>query len=131
MKRKIDRLDNYMKHKCLNDNILTEKCGLSIGLLGKNRRPGNDLSLKTIEKILHFYPDLNKRYLVDGEGEMIKMAETDHPTMANDAKTPYVSLQKNELSLQELFDTIASHARTIENLSSVNKQLVEQLRKYI
>ncbi len=131
MKRKIDRLDNYMKHKGLNDNILTEKCGLSIGLLGKNRRPGNDLSLKTIEKILHFYPDLNKRYLVDGEGEMIKMAETDHPTMANDAKTPYVSLQKNELSLQELFDTIASHARTIENLSGVNKQLVEQLRKYI
>lgn len=70
--RKIDRFDIYMKARELNDNKVTVQLGLSIGTLGKSRKEGRDLSDRVIEQILNFYTDLNKVWLLTGEGEMLK-----------------------------------------------------------
>lgn len=70
--RKIDRFDKYMKYKGLNDNKVTIQLALSVGTLGKSRKSDRDLSDKVIEKILNFYTDLNRVWLLTGEGEMIK-----------------------------------------------------------
>ena len=69
--KRVDRFDEYMKTKGLNDNQVTKQIGLSIGTLGKSRKEGRDLSDKVIEKILNFYIDLNKVWLLTGEGEML------------------------------------------------------------
>jgi hypothetical protein len=69
--RIIDRLDQYMRYKSLNDNEVTVRVGLSIGLLGKSRKEGADIGKKSIEKILSFYKDLNRVWLLTGEGEML------------------------------------------------------------
>lgn len=73
--RIIDRLDKYMLLKDLNDNQITVNCGLSVGLLGKARKEGNDIGKKAIEKMLSFYQDLNNVWLLTGEGEMLKESE--------------------------------------------------------
>nr|DAS70990.1 MAG TPA: hypothetical protein [Caudoviricetes sp.] len=70
--RKIDRFDKYMAFKELNDNKVTIQLGLSIGTLGKSRKEGRDLSDRVIEQILNFYTDLNKIWLLTGEGKMLK-----------------------------------------------------------
>jgi len=70
--RKIDRFDIYMKARELNDNKVTVQLGLSIGTLGKSRKEGRDLSDRVIEQILNFYTDLNKVWLLTGEGEMLR-----------------------------------------------------------
>lgn len=70
--RIIDRFDKYMTTKDLNDNQVTVSCGLSVGLLGKARRGDSDLGKKAIDKILSFYQDLNRVWLLTGEGEMLK-----------------------------------------------------------
>lgn len=70
--RKIDRFDKYMQIKGLNDNQVTVKLGLTVGVLGKSRKENRDLSPKLTEKILNFFPDLNKVWLLTGEGEMLK-----------------------------------------------------------
>ena len=70
--RKIDRFIEYMKIKGLNDNKVTLECGLSQGLLGQARTGKSDLGAKTIDKILNKYQDLNKVWLLTGEGEMLK-----------------------------------------------------------
>ena len=70
--RRIDRFDNYMKTKGLNDNKVTVQLGLSIGTLGKSRKEGRDLSNKVLNKILDFYTDLDRVWLLTGEGEMLK-----------------------------------------------------------
>lgn len=69
--RKIDRFDKYMSEMGLNDNKVTIALKLSIGTLGKSRKAGRDLSDRVIEKILNYYRNLNKVWLLTGEGEML------------------------------------------------------------
>ncbi|MCM1441423.1 MAG: hypothetical protein NC131_19785 [Roseburia sp.] len=69
--RKIDRFDKYMKLSGLNDNKVTDQLKLSVGTIGKSRKDGRDLSQKVIDKILNFYTDLSRTWLLAGEGDMI------------------------------------------------------------
>ena len=69
--RKIERFDKYMKYKNLNDNKVTVQLGLSVGTLGKSRKEGRDISDKVIEQILNFYTDLNRTWLLTGDGDML------------------------------------------------------------
>lgn len=71
MRERMQRLDLYMKNKGLNDNIVTVKCGLSQGLLSQARTGKSDIGQKTIEKILSIYQDLNRVWLLTGEGDML------------------------------------------------------------
>lgn len=48
--RIIDQLDKYMSFKGINDNQVTKKCGLSVGLLGKARKGESDLG-KPLEEL--------------------------------------------------------------------------------
>lgn len=81
IERRIDRLDRYIRYRGLNDNRVTIDCGLSIGTLGKSRKPGKDISIKTAQAILDQYPEINKIWLINGEGEMIgTKRQTDYPT---------------------------------------------------
>lgn len=73
--RKIDRFDKYMIFSGLNDNKVTEQLGLSVGVIGKSRKSGRDLSGKVLEKILNYYHNLNSTWLLTGEGEMLRENE--------------------------------------------------------
>jgi seryl-tRNA synthetase len=64
-----------MNAKGLNDNRVTVECGLSVGLLGKARIGRSDLGKNTIEKILNTYRDLNRVWLMTGEGPMLNNEE--------------------------------------------------------
>ena len=71
MERAIDRFDFYMKSAGLNDNKVTVQLGLTVGVIGKSRKEGRDLSRSTIKKILATYTDLNPNWLLTGEGPML------------------------------------------------------------
>lgn len=71
MREKFKRFDKYMKFKGLNDNQVSRQCNLSQGLIGQARSGKSDLGTKTIDKILSIYQDLNKFWLLTGEGEML------------------------------------------------------------
>lgn len=66
------RFDNYMKIKGLNDNVVTIECGLSHGLLSQARSGKSDLGKRAIDKILRRYTDINRVWLLTGDGEMIR-----------------------------------------------------------
>ena len=67
--RIIDRFDEYMLFKHLNDNRATKDLGFSIGMIGKSRNEGRDLSKKAVQRILAIYNDLDETWLKTGEGE--------------------------------------------------------------
>lgn len=84
MKRIIDRFDAYMEASGLNDNKVTVQLGLTRGLIGKSRQPKRDLSTSVVEKILAYYDDLSRVWLLTGEGEMLvsnepKVSAEDQP----------------------------------------------------
>ncbi len=85
MREKFERFDKYMKFKGLNDNQVTAQCGLSQGLLGQARTGKSDLGAKTIEKILIAYQDLNKVWLLTGEGYMLNKSAPVASSLADPA----------------------------------------------
>lgn len=70
--RRIDRLDKYLNFKGISDYRATLDAGLSKGVIGKSRENNRDLSNKVVEKLVEVYSDLNKVWLLTGEGEMLK-----------------------------------------------------------
>lgn len=69
--KRIERFDKYLSYRGLNDNIVTNDLGLSVGTIGKSRKDGRDLSDRVVELILNFYTDLSRVWLLTGEGEML------------------------------------------------------------
>lgn len=80
IERRIDRLDQFCRLKNLNDNRLTHECGLSVGTLGKSRKPGKDITPKTAEAILDKYPELNRQWLLTGQGDMFGLQKSSELT---------------------------------------------------
>jgi hypothetical protein len=91
--RIINRLDKYIEFKGINDNQVTMNSGLSVGLLGKARQGKSDIGKKSIDKILNFYQDLNKTWLLTGEGEMLLDTE-------GQKLNKYTKTAKNDADLQ-------------------------------
>ena len=71
MEKVVDRFVMYMKLVGLNDNKVTVAAGLSNGILGKAKNSTHDLSAQNISKLLLCYRDINARWLMTGEGEML------------------------------------------------------------
>lgn len=97
MKEKAERFFKYMKFKGLNDNQVTLACNLSQGLLGQARLGKSDLGAKTIDKLLKTYQDVNRVWLLTGEGEML-----------NEKETVFVDDIRKDMSIVPLYDVDVS-----------------------
>lgn len=71
MKEIISRFSQYMEYKGLNDNQVTTQCNLGVGVIGGAKKGKSDLGKKTINAILEKYQDLNRVWLLTGEGDML------------------------------------------------------------
>lgn len=100
MERKIDRFDKYMKYSNLNDNKVTVSIGLSVGTLGKSRKIGRDLSDRVIEQILKFYTDINRIWLLTGEGEMLIK---DNPAEPSNKNVIINHVKNEEMNIDPMF----------------------------
>lgn len=68
-----DRLKAYIKYSRMTQDAFAESLGLSRNYVNAIRKGiGNDV----LNKILEMYPDLNREWLLYGEGEMLKNSST-------------------------------------------------------
>lgn len=102
--RIIDRLDEYMRFRGLNDNQVTVSAGLSVGLLNNARKGNYDLGKQAVKKILSFYQDLDEVWLITGKGSMLGQDDTISPANTFQLKTD------RQVELQEipLYDLTAT-----------------------
>lgn len=120
--RRIERFDNYMSTKGLNDNIVTNNLGLSIGTIGKSRKEGRDLSDRVIELILNFYTDLNRVWLLTGEGEMLKgeVQYVEYEEVKEERRLVNVAMfsenDEIEVDLEGLMDEVNASPRDIATI---------------
>ena len=124
--KKIDRFDKYMKYKGLTDYRVTKELNLSVGLISKSRQESRDLSYKVTEQILNYYTDLNRTWLLTGEGEMLKDdIETDETTNENRVNIPreaFDQISKLTETIMKLTETVLSQQKTIEALEAEIKK---------
>jgi len=136
--RIIDRFDKYLEVKGLNDNKVTVQLGLSIGLIGKARKEGGDLGKKSIEKILSFYADLNRVWLLTGQGEMFNqvpnvISDSQEKNITKSIENNYVGLLKEkDERIKEKDERIKLLEELKDNIKSENERLkaeIERLKK--
>ena len=77
------RLIEFLAYLDIGQNKFEEKVGLSIGYINKLK---GDMKLNTINKIISTYPELNKDWLITGEGSMLKTSK-----FPNEAKIREIS----------------------------------------
>lgn len=107
----IQRLDKYMAYASLNDNQVTVQCNLSIGCINSARKRNKSLSGDNIEKILTVYTELNARWLLTGEGEMLCPPED---PAGNASLIAYLKEEKTKVERQNI---------------ELNTQLMEEIKK--
>lgn len=145
--RIIDRFDKYIKTRRLNDNRVTIDLGISVGLLGKTRKSSSDLSRKTIEKILNFYTDLDRVWLLTGEGNMIKSTNivSEPEVKYEESQNNYgrkkedhiyetinnlsASSNRDSINIAELIETTKKMADTAERNSRTLEKLVDMIKE--
>lgn len=126
MERKIDRFLKYLDYKGITENKATVDCGLSKGLIGQAKNGKSDLGNKAIEKVLIFYQDLNKVWLVTGEGEMLK--ESSQPKLVAD-QVP--SLSSTELLLRDLLTERDNEIRVLQEIIWGLKEEIGSLKNQL
>ena len=128
--RRIERFDKYMAFKGLNDNKVTVDLELSNGTIGKSRKNGRDLSDRVIEQILNFYTDLNKVWLLTGEGEMLN--KTIHQEAKGDNNTQVAGNGNNvNVTTTSLLEELAAQRKLTEKAQEQLSKAQEQIDRLL
>lgn len=105
MREIFTRFDKYMTLKGLNDNQVTMQCDLAVGLLSQARKGKSDLGKKSIDKILNRYQDINRVWLLTGEGQMLNtIQDMDISDMERTVKERLTLFIKNKGLSQSAFE---------------------------
>lgn len=141
MRERFERFDKYMRLKGLNDNQVTQQCSLSQGLLGQARTGKSDLGPASINKILKIYQDLNKVWLLTGEGPMLTSdlsGTGDNSPNVNGSGNVVGgvgggAVEDMATALRKALGTIETQSSTISTLTDLvrdlRKQIEEQTKK--
>ncbi len=120
--RRIDRFDKYMEINDLNDNKVTVQLGIAVGTIGKSRKEGRDLSERVVEKILKYYQDINRVWLLTGEGPMLK---TEPKISSSDKES--INLKNNEEMTNNMLVSMLYDAnQRIKRLEAEIEELKQQ-----
>lgn len=116
MEKILDRVSEYLFRTGISEVAFTTKAGISVGCFSIHRRKGTDLSLVNVNKIIEAYPEINRNWLIWGEGEMLNNS--------NDKVVINSNASKNSTSNVNIRD-INSHASAPDNALNTLMQTLQ------
>lgn len=109
----IERLEQLMEYKSLNQRSLSKEIGFSYSTLNKYcNKKSNTIDFELIYRLASNFSDIDTNWLIQGTGEMLLTSE--QPTSTEDR-------------MNKLIDTIAFQQDTINNLQRRIKELEAEL----
>jgi hypothetical protein len=115
-----DRLIKFVETKSLSVAEFERRCSLSNALIGNIK---GSISQNTLNKISSVYPDLNKDWLLHGEGDMLKQPSE----YKYNEQNPTIEDKKNQLFLNQECSTCKEREKRIEEYKSEVDQLRGQI----
>ena len=109
-----DRLKLFIASKGLTNQRFESEAGLSNGYVANMRKGvGND----ALERISNKFPELNKSWLLTGEGNMLK----NQSVSTNSENT---NQQQNDMTIQELLEAIKRRDQQMDEMLSQQGRLI-------
>lgn len=125
------RLMKFMSYREMSASRFERMCGLSNGYFNKLR---NAPGLDKIDKMLRVFPELNREWVLTGEGSMLNegyttfepvgLATPTAPNLENEIKILQTQLELKE----QLIDSLQAEVNTLKDM---NKQLLQAITKSI
>jgi hypothetical protein len=121
------RLMKFLRYKDISNSVFEKTCGMANGYVN-NIRVG--VSPKKLESILLNYPELNRDWLIYGEGDMLNEGYTTFDPVG--VATPTAPNLENEITLlkaklEEKEKMIELLKQQLEELNNLNKGLMTTL----
>ncbi|WP_315507015.1 S24 family peptidase [Capnocytophaga leadbetteri] len=113
-----NRLLQFLEHKNISQKRFEEMCGLSNGYVNNIRK---SIKLDTYkEKIEPIFPELNKKWLLLGEGEML---------IEEEEEEPYLRAERNKygLSLQRIQELTNLPLKTLKAYDNGSKEMPDDI----
>ena len=113
-----NRLLQFLEYKNISQKRFEEMCGLSNGYVNNIRK---SIKLDTYkEKIEPIFPELNKKWLLLGEGEML---------IEEDEEEPYLRAERNKygLSLQRIQELTNLPLKTLKAYDNGSKEMPDDI----
>jgi hypothetical protein len=122
MERVVDRFYQYLQVKQLSANIAAKQLGWSASSLTQSKKPGKDLSKRSIDTILRLYSDINPNWLVLNEGDMLKTNISDIDKTNIEYRAKFELIKSQNIELQTIVDSLREE-------NAVLRATVDPLRK--
>jgi len=123
-----ERLVKFLKYKGLSQKKFEETVGLANGYVNNIRR---SVTSEKLQQIVRCFPDLNKAWLLTGEGEMLLPQQESNATITdNSTSVAGNSNQVNATStLDKALDEIAAQRRLVEKAQEQIDRLITLLEQ--
>ena len=123
-----DRLIIFLEYLGIGQNKFAQNVGLSAGYVNNL---GENISSRSLNKILNVYPQLNEKWLLTGKGEMIKPINTQKAKGNNSINSNInniegnVTISHNDFS--NLLELQKGYQETQKELNEILKTAQNQL----
>lgn len=118
------RLTLFINNKNISTREFERNCHLSNGYINSMKK---GLGLEKLENILHYYPELNREWLLAGKGEMIKGSISLNE--ASEQKIEYgknIDYKEKYCEVLEKYYQLSEENKHLRSLLEKNKKLNSQ-----
>ena len=117
-----DRLIIFLEYLGIGQNKFAQNVGLSAGYVNNL---GENISSRSLNKILNVYPQLNEKWLLTGKGEMIKPINTQKAKGNNSINSNINNIEGNVTISHNDFSNLLELQKGYQE---VQKELYERLK---
>ena len=117
-----DRLIIFLEYLGIGQNKFAQNVGLSAGYVNNL---GENISSRSLNKILNVYPQLNEKWLLTGKGEMIKPINTQKAKGNNSINSNINNIEGNVTISHNDFSNLLELQKGYQD---VQKELNEKLK---
>ena len=117
-----DRLIFFLEYLGIGQNKFAQNVGLSAGYVNNL---GENISSRSLNKILNVYPQLNEKWLLTGKGEMIKPINTQKAKGNNSINSNINNIEGNVTISHNDFSNLLELQKGYQE---VQKELNERLK---